>query len=137
MGGQPDILNQGGRDGRPQAMACSPRTCRTHCRHDGRESLVLTAPSGSAMECSFGQKGQAGRLVSIKEAWTKCQVDIPRAQLSCQGHVMTTGFDGAPADVAGLVADIVSDQADEFQTVEVTSVKLPQLEERVGFHSLE
>lgn len=121
------VLNRGGRDGAaPGAGVLSMgHAAGLIVDTTAHESLVLTLTHPeSQWSVRLGRNGQAGRLVSIKGSVGKGLVmDVPRAQLVLPGDtVMTTGFDGVfPADVpVGLVADIVSDDADEFQTVEVS-----------------
>ena len=127
-GGSPwMVLNRGGRDGAtPGAGVLSMgHAAGLIVDTTAKESLVLTLTHPEAQwSVRLGRSGQAGRLVSVKGSVTQGLVmDVPRAQLVLPGDtVMTTGFDGVfPADVpVGLVSDIVSDEADEFQTVEVS-----------------
>lgn len=121
------VLNRGGQDGAtPGAGVLSMgHAAGLIVDTTAHESLVLTLTHPeSQWSVRLGRVGQAGRLVSIKGSVDQGLVmDVPRAQLVLPGDtVMTTGFDGIfPADVpVGLVSDIVSDEADEFQTVEIT-----------------
>lgn len=118
------VVDQGGRDGVVPGVGVLSMGFAAGKVVDttAYESLVLSLSHPEAQwSVRLGVDGQAGRLLAKPgDVRTALLQDISKAQLVLPGDtVVTTGFDGVfPPDVpVGTVLDVISTDADEFQTL--------------------